>query len=81
MAAWPGTTHARRLAQLYVGLWLYGLAAALQVRSGLGLDPWDVFHQGLSKHVGLAIGTVVSSSGRSCCSPGSRCGSVPAWAR
>jgi uncharacterized membrane protein YczE len=49
----------RRLVQLYVGLWLYGLAAALQVRSGLGLDPWDVFHQGLSKHVGLAIGTVV----------------------
>jgi uncharacterized membrane protein YczE len=51
--------NARRLVQLYVGLWLYGLAAALQVRSGLGLDPWDVFHQGLSKHVGLAIGTVV----------------------
>jgi uncharacterized membrane protein YczE len=40
-------------------LLLYGLAAALQVRSGLGLDPWDVFHQGLAKHVGLAIGTVV----------------------
>jgi uncharacterized membrane protein YczE len=40
-------------------LLLYGLAAALQVRSGLGLDPWDVFHQGLSRHVGLAIGTMV----------------------
>lgn len=52
-------THARRLVQLYVGLWLYGLAAALQLRSGLGLDPWDVFHQGLAKHVGLSIGTVV----------------------
>lgn len=50
---------AARLVQLYAGLWLYGLAAALQLRSGLGLDPWDVFHQGLSKHVGLAIGTVV----------------------
>ena len=49
----------RRLAQLYIGLLLYGLAAALQVRSGLGLDPWDVFHQGLSGHIGLAIGTVV----------------------
>jgi uncharacterized membrane protein YczE len=35
------------------------LAAALQVRSGLGLDPWDVFHQGLAGHLGLAIGTVV----------------------
>lgn len=49
----------RRLVQLYVGLWLYGLSAALQLRSGLGLDPWDVFHQGLSHHVGLSIGAVV----------------------
>ncbi len=49
----------RRLTQLYIGLLLYGLAGALQVRSGLGLDPWDVFHQGLSEHVGLAIGTLV----------------------
>jgi uncharacterized membrane protein YczE len=48
-----------RLSQLYIGLLLYGLAAALQVRSGLGLDPWDVFHQGLARHTGLAIGTLV----------------------
>jgi uncharacterized membrane protein YczE len=49
----------RRAIQLYAGLWLYGLSAALMVRSGLGLDPWDVLHQGLAKHLGLAIGTVV----------------------
>lgn len=49
----------RRLAQLYIGLVLYGLAAALQLRSGLGLDPWDVFHQGIAEHTGLAIGTIV----------------------
>jgi uncharacterized membrane protein YczE len=55
--AWTRLT--RRLAQLYIGLLLYGLAGALQVRSGLGLDPWDVFHQGLSRHTGLAIGTLV----------------------
>lgn len=47
----------RRLVQLYIGLLLYGLSAALLVRSGLGLDPWDVFHQGLARHTGLAIGT------------------------
>jgi uncharacterized membrane protein YczE len=40
-------------------LLLYGLSGALLVRSGLGLDPWDVFHQGLAEHLGLAIGTVV----------------------
>ena len=49
----------RRLAQLYIGLLIYGLSGALLVRSGLGLDPWDVFHQGIAEHLGLAIGTVV----------------------
>jgi uncharacterized membrane protein YczE len=49
----------RRLVQLYVGLCLYGFACALQVRSKLGLDPWDVFHQGLGSHIGVRIGTVV----------------------
>src|SRR3569832_2496870 len=49
----------RRLVQLYVGLMLYGLAGALQVRGNLGLAPWDVFHQGISRHTGLAIGTIV----------------------
>ena len=29
------------------------------MRSGLGLDPWDVLHQGLARHLGLAIGTVL----------------------
>jgi uncharacterized membrane protein YczE len=48
-----------RLVQLYIGLLLYGLAGALQVRSTLGLDPWDVLHQGIARHAGIAIGTVV----------------------
>ena len=43
---------------LYLGLVLYGASGALQVRSGLGLDPWDVLHQGIAAHTGLAIGTV-----------------------
>lgn len=55
--AWNSTQW--RLIQLYIGLLLYGLGAALQVRAGLGLDPWDAFHQGLAGHVGLAIGTVL----------------------
>src|SRR3954463_13924557 len=46
-----------RLAQLYVGLVLYGVSASLLVLASLGLDPWDVFHQGLSRTFGLAIGT------------------------
>ncbi|GAA4227100.1 membrane protein [Actinomadura meridiana] len=47
----------RRLVQLYVGLAFYGLGIALQVSSGLGNDPWDVLHQGLSRRFGLSIGT------------------------
>ena len=47
----------RRLVQLYLGLVLYGFSASLLVLSGLGLSPWDVLHQGLAKHSGLAIGT------------------------
>src|SRR3954453_8189197 len=46
-----------RLVQLYVGLVLYGISSSLLVLAGLGLDPWDVFHQGLSRTFGLAIGT------------------------
>src|SRR5215467_3969930 len=46
-----------RLVQLYTGLLLYGVSSSLLVLAGLGLDPWDVFHQGRSRTFGLAIGT------------------------
>ena len=49
----------RRLAQLYAGLVLYGVSLALMVRAQLGLDPWDVFHQGLADRLPLAFGQVV----------------------
>lgn len=49
----------RRLVQLFVGLLLYGFSDGLLVLAGLGLDPWDVFHQGLSRHSSLPIGTWV----------------------
>ncbi|GAA1897649.1 YczE/YyaS/YitT family protein [Streptantibioticus ferralitis] len=37
---------------------LYGASDALLVRAGLGLDPWDVLHQGVTRRTGLSIGTV-----------------------
>jgi uncharacterized membrane protein YczE len=37
---------------------LYGVSMALQLRAGLGLDPWDVFHQGIAGHTSLSFGTV-----------------------
>ncbi|WP_068878404.1 MULTISPECIES: YitT family protein [unclassified Phenylobacterium] len=53
----------RRLIQLLLGLSLYGASMALMVRAGLGLDPWDVFHQGLAGRLGLSIGLVVNIVG------------------
>lgn len=50
-------TH--RLAQLYVGLLLYGISLALMLRAQLGLDPWDVLHEGLASRLPLTFGQVV----------------------
>lgn len=41
---------------LFFGLTGYGFSMAMMVQAGLGLDPWDVFHQGLSRHTGMTIG-------------------------
>lgn len=54
-----GRRMTRRMGQLVIGLWLYGATMALLVESGLGLDPWDVFHEGLTHHLPLTFGQVV----------------------
>ena len=48
----------RRLVQLYAGLVLYGFSMALLVRAELGVMPWDVLHQGLTRSVGGSLGGV-----------------------
>lgn len=53
----------RRLGQLLIGLWLYGWSMAMLVHSELGLDPWDVLHQGLTHHVPLSFGQVTIAVG------------------
>lgn len=53
----------RRLVQLALGLTLFGASAAMMLRSGLGLNPWTVFHAGVARHVPLSIGTVVVLTG------------------
>ena len=45
-----------RATALLAGLLGYGTSMAMMVRSGLGLDPWDVFHQGLALRTGMTIG-------------------------
>ncbi|MFJ4524341.1 YitT family protein [Streptomyces sp. NPDC088810] len=58
-ASAPGRRRlGRRLVQLYSGLALYGASSALLVVAGLGLEPWNVLHQGLAELTGLSIGVV-----------------------
>lgn len=49
----------RRLPQLYVGLFLYGVSLAMMVRGALGLAPWDVLHSGFIRHVPMTLGQAV----------------------
>lgn len=46
----------RRWFQLVLGLASYGVASALMIRSQLGLGPWDMFHQGLSRLLPVSVG-------------------------
>ncbi|GAB3285608.1 membrane protein [Sinomonas notoginsengisoli] len=46
-----------RLGRLFLGLFLYGIAIALLLRSGLGSSPWDVLGQGIACVSGLSFGT------------------------
>jgi uncharacterized membrane protein YczE len=41
---------------LVVGLFLFALAIVLILESKLGLSPWDVLNQGLSRHTPLSFG-------------------------
>lgn len=49
----------RRLIQLFLGLALYGLSIGFVIRSGLGGNPWDVFHQGVSTRTGISLGSII----------------------
>lgn len=47
----------RRSAQLVSGLVIYGVSDSMLLLAGLGVDPWDVFQQGLARQFGLGVGT------------------------
>lgn len=49
----------KRLVYVEIGLILCGIGFSILVRAMLGLDPWDVFHQGLSEITGISFGTIV----------------------
>ncbi len=47
-----------RLPGLMVGLVAFGLGIALMAQAGIGLGPWEAFHEGISRHTGISLGTV-----------------------
>ncbi len=57
------TDDRRRLVRCVVGLVLCGIGFSALVRADLGLDPWDVFHQGVSERLGAPIGVVTVATG------------------
>ncbi|MFU8946778.1 YczE/YyaS/YitT family protein [Mycetocola zhadangensis] len=48
----------RRIPQLFLGLFLYGIAIALIVRAAIGVAPWDVLTQGISLKTGWGFGVI-----------------------
>ncbi len=55
----PSTAELRRrIPRLLVGLTLFGLGISMLVVANLGLSPWEVFHQGISRRTGIPLGTV-----------------------
>lgn len=55
---WSWRVALARLPGLLAGLVLFGVGIGIMARSGLGLGPWEVFHQGIARLTGLELGTV-----------------------
>lgn len=47
-----------RLSKLLLGLVLYALGIVLTMKANIGYAPWEVFHAGLGKTLGMTIGTI-----------------------
>ncbi len=59
----PRWTLTRRITQLLVGLFLYGVGIALIVRAAIGVSPWDVLTQGIDNHTHLGFGLITNLIG------------------
>lgn len=44
------------LGRLFLGLFIYATGIVLTIKANLGLSPWQVFHQGVSNHIGITMG-------------------------
>ena len=58
LSRWEPRVVLPRIPGLLAGLVTFGIGIALMAESGLGLGPWEVFHQGIGRLTGLQLGTV-----------------------
>lgn len=67
MTLGAGSTGGRRLAvrlvHINVGLAVFGASVALMLTAGVGLGPWDVFHEGLASRTPLTVGQAMVGAG------------------
>ncbi len=53
----------RRIPQLLLGLFLYGISLSMMIRAGVGVSPWDVLSQGVSLRTGIPFGLATNLIG------------------
>lgn len=53
----------RRVPQLFAGLALYGFSLAVMIRAALGVSPWSVLYEGVTRYTSLSFGTVNAAFG------------------
>ena len=51
-----------RQTRFHIGYWIAAIVG-LMVRARLGLGPWDAFHQGAARQLGISIGTASMMAG------------------
>ena len=53
------STKIRQFIQVFSGTSLIGIGISLNYLANLGLGPWGVFHDGLSKTLGISYGRTI----------------------
>jgi uncharacterized protein len=57
----------KRFINLLIGLFLYALGIVITMKANLGFAPWEVFHWGIGKNIGMTIGSVSILTGLVIC--------------
>lgn len=52
-----------KIIKIIFGLFIFAIGVVMTINANLGLSPWDVFHEGLSKTVAITMGMAIIFSG------------------